>query len=155
MKRTINVCAFPYTKRYYLRHPLRWLRDLKEAFQNLWHRAFYGYAWIDLWNMDTYLLELIPNMLHELGDRSEAYADSKFPNLEAQRAYLHALEFYFRKACAFYSDMEGAGSLELAPSNDPITERVRSRFVGLNHADLTRSCFSELAEAIIHGILWD
>lgn len=46
----LSVWSFPYRKTYYLTHPHRWLHDLYWNWRNFWHRAKYGYAYVDVWN---------------------------------------------------------------------------------------------------------
>ena len=66
----IPFYTFCYSWRHYLTHPWKWFKDLWIGAKNFLHRARYGWSWVDLWNMDTYLGELVPTMLEELASRS-------------------------------------------------------------------------------------
>ena len=88
----IPVCAFPYAKSYYLARPWKWLADAWDALKALFHRALYGFAPIDAWDMDSYMCTLVPSMLRTLADRSWSYpGNEEFPTLELYEEWLLAL----------------------------------------------------------------
>lgn len=55
-----------WSKRYWIRHPIRWLRNKVQDLKDRYIRGKKGYCWTDVNNMDEYLLYLIPKMLREL-----------------------------------------------------------------------------------------
>lgn len=63
----MNVLTyFPYTKRYYLTHPWEFFQQCWYNLQRVWKRATKGYCGMDVCEMYSFLLELIPNMLDEI-----------------------------------------------------------------------------------------
>ena len=54
--------------RFYLRHPLRWFRELKYNIRDSYQRIKYGFSYTDIWNMDNWFLETIPPMLRKLAE---------------------------------------------------------------------------------------
>ena len=49
----------------------RWVRNIKHAYQ----RVRYGYCDQDVWSIDLWFLNIVPNMLEELMDISHGYPD--------------------------------------------------------------------------------
>lgn len=49
--------------RYNLRHPIRFLLDLFREIRAVIIRGLYGWHKSDLWSMDLYLLDILPEML--------------------------------------------------------------------------------------------
>lgn len=49
-KNPLSAFTFPYSKRYYLTHPWKWIHDLYWGIRNFWHRGRWGYAYVDVWN---------------------------------------------------------------------------------------------------------
>ena len=58
---------------YKLKHPWEFVRQGWINLKNGWMRAIRGWCWVDLWNMDEYLLEIIPDMLRQLAVKSSGY----------------------------------------------------------------------------------
>jgi len=52
---------------YYM--PKVWINDIKIA----WQRARMGYAYIDVWEIDTWFLDIMPKMLTHLKDYGMSY----------------------------------------------------------------------------------
>lgn len=69
----MSVFTFSYRKSYYLIHPWVWFKDAYWGIRNLWHRARYGYAFVDAWNMSDATCEMMANMLIHLVEKSCAY----------------------------------------------------------------------------------
>ena len=63
-----NVFSWPYSRIYYLTHPWKWFAQLWKNLKCGWQRATKGYCDYDVWNMDSWLLELLPPMLRELAN---------------------------------------------------------------------------------------
>ena len=74
MDNELNVLKdYPYSKRYYLTHPWKFFKDMWINFKNGWYRATKGYGYTDLWNIDDWLITILPAMLRELADKHCAY----------------------------------------------------------------------------------
>ena len=156
----IELYAFSYRKSYYLRHPLAFVRELKTLAQNAWHRMRYGFAWVDLWNMDTYLGKLVPSMLRELAERScgTPYDIEE----EEYKAYLMALAYLFELTgiYEFCEDYEGARTslLELHDEKFSSVERLYARAKAAIEDDpkywtvpLIQFCYTELGALAARG----
>lgn len=69
MKYDMNVLKeFSYGKRYILLHPWILIRQAWRNLRNAWQRATKGYCAADAYNMDAYLLAIMPQMLEDLRD---------------------------------------------------------------------------------------
>lgn len=80
---------YPRTVKWYLFHPWEFFEDTWSNFKAAWQRATKGYADRDTWDLDTYLLELIPNMVDHLRQNTHGYpGNSNFPTPEAWDEYL-------------------------------------------------------------------
>jgi len=158
----ISLCVFSYRKSYYLTHPLCFVKELWIGAKNAWHRMRYGWAWVDLWNMDMYLCELVPSMLRELADRACGYPESEeCPNMETYREYLR--EFAKLWEYAHSEDESVPALVEELHSEYAQVERLFARariaLMGTN-ADtwkeaLTRFVYTELGALAARGWLWD
>lgn len=68
-----NVFAFPCYSWYRLdKHVPHFFKAVKYMFQ----RAARGYCDMDVWDIDCYLLDIIPNILKALAKRSQSYPSS-------------------------------------------------------------------------------
>lgn len=91
-EKTIPLYIFGFSKRYYLTHPWKWFKDLHTGITNAWHRARCGWAWVDLWNTDNYIDQLLPNMIEELAKRSHGWPQSdEHPEFEDWQLELRIL----------------------------------------------------------------
>lgn len=98
MPRTYNipkrsVFNYSYSKRYYLTHPWKFVHHF---FQNLRHaycRAVYGWTWEDAWNLNDWLLAVLPPMLRHIAENGVAYPGpyTKFDTAEKWDNHLHEL----------------------------------------------------------------
>lgn len=155
----ISLCPFSYRPSYYLRHPLVFLREIKILVANAYHRMRYGFAWVDLWNMDDYLGQLIPNMLKELANRSSGYpCTDEFPDPETYKVYLRALAILF--LIAGEDDKKGARTRlsDLHAPEYPIVERLYEdarAFIDNDISQFTVFVYTKLGEAAAYGLLWD
>ena len=124
--KTIPVYAFSYRKSYYLTHPWKWFKELRTAAANLIHRMKYGFAWVDLWNTDSYLNTLIPSMLRELAQRCCGYpGNDKFPTMEVYREWLRAL--------ALIIELSNTESFEASEKYEDAMERIAAAFVSTEY----------------------
>lgn len=81
---------------FYLKHPLRFLREIKYYVKRSWQRAKRGWADSDTWNMDMYLLEILPQMLHHLAEHAHGHPCDMTP--EVWGAYLHNTAYLLENA---------------------------------------------------------
>ena len=160
----IELYAFSFRKSYYLRHPLVFVREIKTLVQNAWHRMMYGFAWVDLWNMDTYLGQLVPSMLRELAERS-CGTPCDIEEKE-YKAYLMAIAYLFELTgiYEFCEDYESARTSLLNAHDEKFSsvERLYARAKAAIEDDpknwtvpLIQFCYTELGALAARGWLWD
>ena len=97
----LNVWKMFPKGRYYLSHPIKYIQDLFYPIRYAWQRCYRGYADIDLFNMDQYLIKLMPKMLDDLADSSVGFPYSQtlgFSNSEDWKSYLKTIAIHFRNA---------------------------------------------------------
>ena len=93
----ISLCVFSYSKKWYLTHPWLIVKDLWRGAKNFYHRGRYGYAWVDLWNTNTYLTELTTNMIEQLAERANGWPQcDEWPEFEDWIEELRALSRVMR-----------------------------------------------------------
>lgn len=86
-----SVFNYSYSKRYYLTHP--W-KLIKEFFQNCyhgWRRAIYGWTWEDCWNFDSWFCTVIPQLLKHLADYGCGYPGEPFETPEKWHDWLYKM----------------------------------------------------------------
>lgn len=89
----INVLHFRlYQTRYYLTHPWKWFQHLFQSIKDAYHRAVWGFCPTDVWNIDEYLLAVLPHMFRYLAKNGCAYpGTNQFPSPEAWHEHLEEL----------------------------------------------------------------
>lgn len=95
---SINVFKqnFTWRPRYYLKHPIKFFADLRDSFRAMWMRATKGYCYSDVWNMNTWMLEIFPPMLRHMAEYGCAYpGDNEFDIPEKWNDYLNSLADIF------------------------------------------------------------
>lgn len=160
----IPYYAFSYKKSYYLTHPLKFLGELRILISNVRHRILYSWDWAALWNMDSFLGQLIPSMLRELAAKS---CGTPYDVTEDEyNAYLRALAYLFELAGVdpFDDEYEGARTSLLGLHDEEFSsvERLYARAKAVvkdepkNWTDpLTQFCYTELGALAARGWLWD
>lgn len=124
MEKRQSVFTFAYTKRYYLRHPLRFLRELSDNLREALHRARYGWAPRDCWNLGYWLLDVLPQMLIYLVDNGTSYpGNERFPTLESWRNHLLSIANLLENA----RDEVRDGKNEFYPAYEEETNKNRKR----------------------------
>lgn len=86
-----SVFNYSYSKRYYLTHP--W-KLIKEFFQNCyhgWRRAIYGWTWEDCWNFDSWFCIVVPQLLKHLADYGCGYPGEPFDTPEKWHDWLYEI----------------------------------------------------------------
>ena len=160
----ISLCVFSYKKSYYLTHPLCFVKELWIGAKNAYHRMRYGWAWGDVWNMDTYLGQLVPSMLKELA--TESCGTPYDATGEEYKAYLMALAHLFELTgiYEFCEDYEGARTSLLNAHDEKFSsvERLYARAKAAIEDDpkhwtvpLIQFCYTELGALAARGWLWD
>lgn len=61
-----NVLKYNARPRYYLTNPFTFFKETKNNLCAAWHRITRGYANIDAWNMNDWMLAMLPQMLRAL-----------------------------------------------------------------------------------------
>ena len=59
---------FPYNPRYYIKKPWKFFQQCGRNIKRAWQRVTRGYCDSDVWNMDSWLLAILPPMLRQLRD---------------------------------------------------------------------------------------
>lgn len=74
MKKNYNsVFAFPYRKRYYLTHPLKWFKQLGHNIRAAWMRCTRGWCYYDVWDWDNWFMHTVPPMFRHLAEYGCGY----------------------------------------------------------------------------------
>ena len=78
-----------YRPRYYFKHPLRFIKEIISNIRDVIHRARYGWTYSDVWNFNSWFLEIIPDMLDYLSEHGYGYpGDEEFPTYESWQKWL-------------------------------------------------------------------
>ena len=87
-----SVFNYNYSRRYYLTHPWKLVKEFFRNCNHAWRRAIYGWTWEDCWNLEDWLLNLLPEMLRHMADNGSAYPGSKpFETPEKWHDWLHSM----------------------------------------------------------------
>ena len=83
-------CFTYYSSRYYLKKPWKFFNDTWLNLKAAWQRMTRGWANRDTWNLDSYLLEILPEMVDYLREHSHSYPGEHngFPTPESWDSYL-------------------------------------------------------------------
>ena len=88
----LNVFQWPLTKRYYLTHPWKWIKELGQNIRAAWSRATKGYCGMDVWNYSDWFLSITPAMFRHLADHGSAYPGrAPFDTPEKWSDWLHSV----------------------------------------------------------------
>ena len=68
-----NVFSFSYRKRYYLKHPIRFFKEIWWMLRAAYMRATKGWCYGDVWELGYWFLDVFPPMLKYLADHGEGY----------------------------------------------------------------------------------
>ena len=66
-------CFAYYSLRYYIKKPWKFFKDTWLNLKAAWQRATRGWANRDTWNLDNYLLEILPEMIDHLRIHTHGY----------------------------------------------------------------------------------
>lgn len=85
-----SVWYLPYSKRYYLTHPIKLCKDIARMFRDAYRRSVYGWTYGDVWDWDHWFLHTTPDMLRYMADHGSAYpGHDPFDTPEKWHAWLH------------------------------------------------------------------
>lgn len=88
----LTVWDWSYSKTYYLRHPLMWLKELKWNIQAAHQRATKGYCDTDWRNFDMWFKHVAPQMLRDMAMYGHAYPGCEpFDTPEKWHSWLHRM----------------------------------------------------------------
>lgn len=89
---SLSVWSFCYRKRYYLKHPIKLLKEIWSNIYVGYMRIRYGYCYTDVWDMSEWILEVFPSMLRHMANYGCAYPGSKpFETPEKWHDWLHSM----------------------------------------------------------------
>lgn len=71
---SLNVLKYSFRPRYYLTNPLSFFKETWQNLRAAWWRITKGYAPVDVWNWNTWFLEITPPMLRMMADKGMGYA---------------------------------------------------------------------------------
>lgn len=78
---------YPYSKRYYLLHPWSFIAATGCNIKTAWQRITRGWSDRDTWNLNDYLLEILPEMVDYLREHTLGYPNN-FEEPEQWDAFL-------------------------------------------------------------------
>lgn len=92
----IKFFDLSYRPTYYWTHPHLFIKDIWRNIKNMRMRISRGWCWQDLWNMNDWLLEILPDMLRTLANKASGYPGSPpFDTEEKWRDWLTDLAWRF------------------------------------------------------------
>lgn len=83
-------CFAYYSLRYYIKKPWKFFKDTWLNLKAAWQRATRGWADRDTWNLDSYLLDILPEMIDYLREHTHSYPGEHqgFPTYESWQDFL-------------------------------------------------------------------
>lgn len=86
----LNVFSYAYRKRYYLTHPLRFIKETGYNLRAAWMRITKGYCYVDCWDLENWLFTVLPPMLRHIADHGSGYpGNDEFDTPEKWSKWLH------------------------------------------------------------------
>ena len=87
-----SVLSYGYRLRYYVRHPIKFLRETRSIIKAAWWRITKGWCPGDCWEFAYWFLDVAPEMLDYLADHACGYpGNEKFPTYESWQEHLRAI----------------------------------------------------------------
>lgn len=82
-----------HSRRYYLTHPWKWFKEIGQNLRSAWERATKGYCYSDVWNIDLWLLNILPAMFRDMAASGCGYPGpgTEFDTPEKWRDHLLAM----------------------------------------------------------------
>lgn len=87
-----NVLSYGCKFRYYVKHPIKFLRETHSIIKAAWWRVTRGWCAGDCWEFAYWFLDVAPEMLDYLADHACGYPGNKrFPTYESWQEHLRAI----------------------------------------------------------------
>ena len=86
-KMDLNVFKLLCTKRYYLTHPLKFVRQCVRNLKMAYMRARYGWCNYDAWDFDLWFCSVVPPMLKKLA-KGDSWPHQEFNSIEEWQTWL-------------------------------------------------------------------
>lgn len=87
-----SVFSYPYTIRYYLTHPWKWVQDFFLNCKAAYRRAIYGWTWTDCWELYDWILHVFPEMFRHMANNGCGYpARAPFETSEKWHDWLNSI----------------------------------------------------------------
>ena len=171
MKSNVSVWSWPYATRYYLTHPWKWFNHLFRNIKDAYRRAVYGWTYVDVWDMDNWIMNVFPPMLRHMADKGCAYPGrDRFDTPEKWHKWLHAmadllesgLEDKQNECNEYYKEYMEHLFDEPLNSNENVIGRLvemdrdyyeRAEEIGADAARNIKIAFQELSKEFFN--LWD
>lgn len=144
-------------RRWLLTHP--WAA-IKEFFLDLragYWRSKYGFAPRDVWNFDSWFLEVVPQMLKYLAENGCGYPDNeKFPTPESWKDHLLSISNMLENAREEVRDQKNEYYPAYLEKNDEITKKYfeRARQLAEEQDTIIEEALKLLASTPLKAI-WD
>lgn len=88
-KNELSVMYLSFRKIYYLKHPLKFLREIYWNIRNFIHRGKYGYGYVDVWNWSNWWPAVGAEALRYMAEHGSGYPGREpWETPEKWRAYL-------------------------------------------------------------------
>lgn len=164
MKTNLNVFSFSLDWRYYLRHPIAFLKDIKYKTIAAYHRVRYGYCDVDVWELCEWFLTIMPQMLRQLAGDGVAYpGNEEFDTEEKWEAWLQQLadnleklqDEEWEKENPFYDDFYALDWRDDSEAAKAMRDNWVKATIELQttRQNLIENCMNELGRNFFH--LWD
>ena len=165
---------FPHAKKWYLLHPWHWFSDAWYNAKCAWQRATRGYCDMDWFNMDTWMLEILPPMLRKMANGSAYPGHEPFDTPEKWENWLKSMadvlesvqEENWDGQNEYYHDWIASSehrwnftSTWTTTYTDEDRERIKEKYfvreqeLRTQRLALIEDCFKQLAQNI--DSLWD
>lgn len=110
----IDAMSFPYRKRYYLTHPLDFFKQLKKNIKFAKDRVKYGFCKSDCWEIYSWLLETLPQMLETLKEEGigVSYQFKESPDEPWEKTSERQDKYYEEMIQHFYNAKEDCDKAE-------------------------------------------
>ena len=167
--RWLNIWNFGTTKRYWLSHPIKWVKRVVRAFKWLHQRATQGYCDGDWYNTGKWFTDIMPQMLRDMANKGGSYPIETFGSPEVWHIWLNKIadklelatdEYRFSEEANEYTDdflllSAAAKERELTPQEKILRNKYFSRQKELA-AEQDETFKEVMNELILHwNDLWD
>ena len=161
----LSVFKLSYRKKYYFLHPIQFIKEIFGMIRDMFHRAKYGWAYSDVWNLNDWLIGILPPMLRHMADYGCAYpGDVKFDTPEKWNDWLHSMADVLESLQEenWYGQNEYEKEWSEIPFKKHLTEEeeiLRQAYwdreieLETNRQNLQQKTFKELIENL--DCLWD